>query len=77
MTADIMSKEFPSKVKISKFILIPIASILDGNGEVIRERQLKPAQIFTAKGIDLRKFAERLEKSFNNGISELEKTTGD
>ena len=54
--------------KIQRFIIIPIITILNDDGEPIREQRIKPISHFTANDLDLRLLAKRLEKEVNEQL---------
>lgn len=63
--------------KVDKFILTPICSVLNEQGEVIDEKRLKPIQVFSANETNLKKIASELEETLNDRFfSKLETTEG-
>jgi len=60
------------KGKIRKFIVFPIMSIEDSNGDIFREEKGKPFEIFTGNLPNLKQVAEQYEVKYERDyISKL------
>lgn len=58
-------KSLERHFKVTKFIITPILFILDKDGNMIGEQQLKSMPIYTGNLPDLREVAEKLERKAN------------
>lgn len=51
--------------------------MLNAEGEVVAEKQLKSATVYTANGVDLIMVARKLEETINAGVSDTETPEGE
>jgi hypothetical protein len=54
------------KGKIQRFVILPICSVYDDEGNLIREEKVKGITAYIGDVPDLKKLAETLEKKLND-----------
>ena len=62
------------EMKVQKFLVIPILSTYNDEGELIREDRLKNCVIFAARSMDLKKLSEVIQERVNAEKYKVEKT---